>query len=248
MKNKINISDLIIETTRRCNIVCDHCLRGELQNLDIDNKHITQLLSNFDDIRSITLTGGEPSLNVSAINHFISELKRQKITLGSFYIATNAKIMKPDFLQAIMDLYMYSDEKDMCRVDVSNDYYHKVEGSGESGSTGREALEMFKFVGTKNEDDNFQYKHGAINEGYYADSFGDGRELEAGYISVDEDGQFYLNAVGEIVSCCDLSYSSQKNKKEFHVCNVSAGNYLEEIDMYNERLAKHKGEDIKDAA
>jgi len=252
MKERIVISSLLIEVTRRCNITCDHCLRGELQNLDINNEHITQLLSNFNHIGSITFTGGEPSLNVSAIQHFISELKRQKITLDSFYIATNAKNVKQDFVQVIMDLYMISRDKEMCRVDVSNDYYHMLNDSGVKGSKGRETLEMLKFTSTKNEDDNYAYRYGAVNEGNYADYFGDGRNLKADYIIVEEDcitnheGQFYLNALGQITSCCDLSYTSQKLKKEFQVCNVYADDYLKEIEGYNKRLAEYKGDDVKE--
>lgn len=34
-KNKAYVSSLIIEITRRCNMACEHCLRGNAQNLDI---------------------------------------------------------------------------------------------------------------------------------------------------------------------------------------------------------------------
>lgn len=33
---KIAIDDLILEVTRRCNMCCLHCLRGEAENLDAD--------------------------------------------------------------------------------------------------------------------------------------------------------------------------------------------------------------------
>jgi len=232
----------MIELTRRCNIVCDHCLRGQLQNLDVKNEYITELLSNFTHIQNITLTGGEPSLNVKAIQHFISEIKRQKISLGHFYIATNAKIIKPEFLIAITELYTLCDDKEYCRIDVSNDYYHALEGAAEAGSIGRETLEMFKFTETKYQEEGFSHRDSAVNEGYYAENFGDGRELTPELIEVEEDyirgdGQFYMNALGEIVSCCDLSYTSQKIKEEFHICNVFAADYTEEIKKYNRNCA-----------
>jgi len=60
----MNIDNLIIEITRKCNFTCDHCLRGEAQNKDIDHKVIDALLdNNIEYISNITFTGGEPSLN-----------------------------------------------------------------------------------------------------------------------------------------------------------------------------------------
>lgn len=241
-KMRYSISELMIEVTRRCNIVCDHCLRGQLQNLDVKNEDISALLSNFSSIGNITLTGGEPSLNIPAIKHFISELKRQDIELGSFYIATNAKIVKPEFLMVLMELYNLSTEKDACRVDVSNDYYHSLEGAAYEGAEGRQMLEVFRFVGTKYYEEGHDHKQSAINEGYYAENFGDGRELTPDEIIVEDShitadaGQFYMNAQGNIVSCCDLSYTSQKIKRQFQVCNVNSPDYLKEIEAYNERV------------
>jgi organic radical activating enzyme len=233
----------MIEVTRRCNIVCGHCLRGQLQNLDVKNEDISTLLSNFSYIGNITLTGGEPSLNLPAIKHFISEIKRQDIELGHFYIATNAKIVKPEFLTVLMELYNLCTEKDMCQVDVSNDYYHSLEGAGYSGQEGREMLEVFRFVNTKYQEDEHDHSHSAINEGYYAENYGDGRELTPDPIEFEDEnidsqsgGQFYMNAQGKIVSCCDLSYTSQKMKRQFQVCDVNSPDYLAEIEAYNERV------------
>jgi len=247
MDDKLSIYELMIEVTRRCNIVCDHCLRGELQNLDVKNEDITTLLSNFSDIGQIVLTGGEPSLNLSAIKHFISEIKRQDISLGSFYMATNAKIVKPEFLTVLMELYSICEDKEMCQVDVSNDYYHSLQEAGDINNSGRQMLEVFRFTGKKYEEESYNYRNqfggSAINEGYYAENFGDGRELTPDAIEVEGNkvdscggGQFYMNAQGEIVSCCDLSYTSQKNKVEFQVCNVNSPDYLKEIEAYNERV------------
>ena len=32
---KLNIPDLIIESTRRCNMACVHCLRGKAENINM---------------------------------------------------------------------------------------------------------------------------------------------------------------------------------------------------------------------
>jgi len=43
---KIEIEDLVIETTRRCNMACPHCLRGPAQNADMPAKYLHDLLRN----------------------------------------------------------------------------------------------------------------------------------------------------------------------------------------------------------
>ena len=61
--NNVLFNTIIIETTRRCNMACPHCIRGDAQNMDIDLYILDTFLSNFKDgyIREILFTGGEPS-------------------------------------------------------------------------------------------------------------------------------------------------------------------------------------------
>ena len=61
---KLSIDNLIIEITRRCNMACAHCLRGDAQNIDIDPSYMLKLLrdNNIDYISMVTFTGGEPTL------------------------------------------------------------------------------------------------------------------------------------------------------------------------------------------
>ena len=62
----ISIQNLAIEVTRKCNIKCAHCLRGDSQNKDIDLKYIDILLDQVNYIGHFCPTGGEPSLNIKA--------------------------------------------------------------------------------------------------------------------------------------------------------------------------------------
>ena len=40
MKNRkpVELNSMAIEVTRRCNMACPHCLRGEAQGINIDTK------------------------------------------------------------------------------------------------------------------------------------------------------------------------------------------------------------------
>lgn len=48
----IILEDLAIETTRRCNLKCDHCMRGVSQNIDLTPEIIDYILEN-DEIKRI---------------------------------------------------------------------------------------------------------------------------------------------------------------------------------------------------
>ena len=58
----LSIQELIIETTRKCNMACEHCLRGDVENVNIKSLYIRRLFSQIDNIDTLTITGGEPSL------------------------------------------------------------------------------------------------------------------------------------------------------------------------------------------
>ena len=61
---ELYIKNLCIEITRRCNMRCTHCMRGDAESVDIPLKHISNLLRHVRHIHHFNITGGEPSLNV----------------------------------------------------------------------------------------------------------------------------------------------------------------------------------------
>ena len=74
MAGKLKIAGhLAIEVTQRCNLNCDHCLRGCARNVNITKEIIDKTLDNFEHISSITFTGGEPTLNPEAIIYTIDK-------------------------------------------------------------------------------------------------------------------------------------------------------------------------------
>jgi hypothetical protein len=203
--DKINISNLVIEVTRRCNMVCDHCLRGEAESLDIERKTIYETLKQVDYISSITFTGGEPSLNVKAIEDTLFICKTMNISVGGFYIATNGLNIKEDFIMTCLSWFAYCDEKDLCSVVVSNDYYHSLQDSynvellnGLSFFERRYAQEG-QIISLINEGNAYEYGIGERSNHV--------EEIE----SIDDfnDAQIYLNCKGEIVIGCDWSYRNQ---------------------------------------
>lgn len=41
-------NNVFIEVTRRCNMCCAHCLRGDAESIDIQEKYIDAFLDNFE--------------------------------------------------------------------------------------------------------------------------------------------------------------------------------------------------------
>ncbi len=120
-------SSLVLEVTRRCNMQCEHCLRGEAQSMNMSDKVIHSLMSRVDHIPHVTFSGGEPTLNVHAIRKFYEYMRWRNVEVGSFYVVTNGKIASRSLVSVLNDMYDLCTDRDeeMCRLAVSQDYYHE---------------------------------------------------------------------------------------------------------------------------
>lgn len=228
---KISIWNLVIEVTRRCNMSCTHCLRGDAECLNMNMRHVNQLFSKIDHIDNLTFTGGEPGLVPHIINKIIDSAHRHNVEVSSFYIATNAKKTTRSFVNTLLRLYVefnseYDDnvanwdENSICAVQYSNDAYHddcEREGFG--------LLRSLRFVTPKNKENGATYA--LIDQGnasfYHAchgrvlkpDSFD--IDITTGYATIQE-GTLYLNCNGWLISGCDWSYENQDDEE--HDCRV----------------------------
>lgn len=232
------INSLSIELTRRCNLSCEHCLRGTAQNCDIDKKYIDAAFKKFNSIGSLCLTGGEPSLVPELIKYVVKQIKKNKVSLGGFDITTNAVKVSNAFISAIMELYLVCDEKEMCTLSVSNDGYH-TDSTDKDLERNYQLLEVFKFTSRREKENGLYYNNTVIGQGNGLNFCG--RQLDLYTISIDDDNiedMLYINALGNVVPCCDLSYESQDCEalKIFNICdNVDI---FKKIKQYNKRINK----------
>jgi MoaA/NifB/PqqE/SkfB family radical SAM enzyme len=63
----MRLNNLVLEITRRCNMKCEHCMRGSAQRVDMSNQTLWNTLKDIDSINTLTITGGEPQLKPEAI-------------------------------------------------------------------------------------------------------------------------------------------------------------------------------------
>ena len=76
------ISNLILEVTRKCNIKCMHCLRGDAQRVTMSVPVLHGVLQHLESICTLTITGGEPSLAPEVLEEFLQICHWRKIQVG----------------------------------------------------------------------------------------------------------------------------------------------------------------------
>lgn len=128
---KVSYSSLIFEVTRRCNMSCAHCLRGDAMAQDIPFEVIDRALEGAECISSLSFTGGEPTLNLPAMQHVLDTCKKNGIQVYGYFIATNGKVVTDEFIKFMMDLHCYvlecgggEDEEYDCSLALSKDEFH----------------------------------------------------------------------------------------------------------------------------
>jgi hypothetical protein len=228
----MNIYNLIYEITRRCNATCEHCMRGDAQNKDIDNMTINASLMGVDYISTVVFTGGEPSLAVDRIRYFTQAVKERHISVDSFYVVTNGKVPSLDLALALMELYAYCESNEATSFCISKDQYHEWDiGDVE------EADKLYKALAFYAPDARIQEIKNVIDEGRAHDrSLGEekaGTEISILWNDDDTidaiDSTVYVNALGDVCTGCDLSYESQEKLKIGSVHQ----NTIEEIFLRN---------------
>jgi len=207
--------DLIFEITRACNMECIHCLRGDAQSLRIKKEYITSILEQVKELNiyyTVVFTGGEPTLNLPAIDFYIKECKRLRINHDYFYIATNGFNLGIKFIEIILKLYDLAESKEYCKVHLSNDMHHDPVNPDQL-----ELIRSLLFFEKKHKDD---YKDDRVIYEGRAKEYFRGVEQSIYKIETKEDLEgIYINAKGNVINGCDWSYKSQ-DKKELILCKV----------------------------
>lgn len=127
---KLEINELMIEVTRRCNMRCSHCLRGEARKEDLNIGLFDEFLDAVASIGCLVFGGGEPSLVPNVMIDILKLVKAKSIPVYRFYIVTNGKKVSKSFINAIMQWYEYIDEDDYYdemppMLTLSQDKFHE---------------------------------------------------------------------------------------------------------------------------
>ncbi len=242
-KLPIEVNSLIFEVTRKCNMACKHCLRGDAEKEEISFEVIDKVLEQVSHIDVLTITGGEPTLNVEAIKYIVSSIKKRGISVYDFFIATNGLVYSEELVLALIELYAYcmqynGFDEQIGGLAVSLDEFHDEITS--LNLSRYKALAFYSDCKEHKKNDDLKY---LLNEGR-ANEYGIGRRptnfdsnglnieyWEEDLIKVDS---IYVNAKGDVVNDCDMSYESQE---EFSLGKVLEKPLIEMIEADEEFLA-----------
>ena len=258
------INDAVIEVTRKCNLKCQHCLRGNAQRKNIPNNYIYKFLQLIDSIHSLTITGGEPTLNMEGLEQIRNCIVYSNCEVDNFYMVTNGKSIHIDELaEWIYLMYLACSDNEISGVNFSFDSFHtSILNWKQSEKQKRNFYRLQEIIENKyglnrlggdfirkHSDKSWGY-HSLINEGR-AKGYGS-RENEVTPFEMfsqefDDDGsadisenEVYLSCSGYIVAGCDWSYESIDNRKDIRICHIDDINcqddFINALTEYNKKL------------
>lgn len=133
----LKYKELAFEVTRRCNMKCPHCMRGNAENHTISKEVVDKALDNVSMIGRLLLTGGEPFLEPEMIEYIFDGIIKREIPVMSINIVTNGTIRDKriaesynkitDYIAETVGVRMEWDKKQLRtigKISVSNDNFH----------------------------------------------------------------------------------------------------------------------------
>lgn len=228
----VTIDKLMIEVTRKCNLKCEHCLRGEAQNISMCKEYLESFLSNVRRIRSLGFTGGEPTLpeGIKVINDFADIVSKNKIEIYDFWVITNGKEWRQEINKAFNRMYDLVDGK--CLVEFSRDQFHYNAKSGrdifswniEQNKTIVDGIKSRKFDIVQRVD--YLEPKQILSSGRARQNGIGSYRWKPGYMRFLEKNNtiwgdtVYVNCKGNVIWGCDHDYLSQDRPKNI-ICSVN---------------------------
>lgn len=118
------VDDLMLEVTRKCNLRCEHCLRGNAQNKSMSRNIIDALFRHVDSVGTLTIGGGEPTLAIDVLWDVYNSILQNHVDIQNIYMVTNGKTLKRELVQVFSQLYQRCSDNEVSGFAVSNDQYH----------------------------------------------------------------------------------------------------------------------------
>jgi len=234
------VDHMFFEATRRCNLECAHCLRGDSEDMDLTQNIVDSILPKIETIGCIGFGGGEPSLVPEIMDMILARAGFHGVDIGNFDITTNGMDIGGDFLAAVARWYAYCSDNEISTLTWSDDVFHD-----DSWQAGAELLKAFRFARGRGEGGyhalDWRGDH-VLKEGR-ADGTGNILGLKLPKLSpfvLDDnrlmEGHVYVNCEGNVISGCDWSYKSQRlqehiicRAKDFSLDQVVEFMRLEEV-------------------
>lgn len=243
------VAEMVLEVGRMCNLQCDHCLRGECENLTMPFEIAKKAIDLVTDINTITFSGGEPTLYGKEIAKIIDYIIASKKSVGAFYIASNGTLYSPELMRALVELYTYCRKKEMCYFDISTDRYHKQSYAElhHKPLMFHPAYDAFSFVTRRGElKEDYVILEGRAKDNCYSDRTPKyNAKFDLATWGADGKGNWYnecemmyVTAKGQISPNCDLSYDTFDELDLPNIKNInSTDELIEAMNIYDVKVA-----------
>lgn len=255
------LDSLVIEVTRRCNMACEHCLRGCAQNVDMPYETIDKIFQGVDEVYNLTFSGGEPFLNIDVIEYTLKYVKEHNIPIHSVFVVTNGKHFEERYISVMNDWIIYVASYNInlnTRFECTDKVWDTEElfnysGLAVSRDPYHESIPMENYLRYKmlsyysDVKERESYGNGLILEGsaydnglYGREKFCDEFDFSDWEVEDFETGEdkivslVYVSCLGEVLADCDLSYQ--------HMEEESIGNINENclLDLFRDYATKEK--------
>ena len=100
----MNIENLDLEITRRCTLNCEHCFRGDSQNINMSIESLVNIFSSVNKIETLLITGGEPFIAVNELEKMIELIVNNNVKIREIRIVSNGTVLSSRVLKIIKDL------------------------------------------------------------------------------------------------------------------------------------------------
>lgn len=117
------IENLNLEVTRRCTLECEHCLRGDIQDINISEETLKNIFTNVKKIDRLLITGGEPLIAVNELERMIELIKNNNTQIDQITLVTNGTILSSRVLKILKELSEISN----LNLKISFDIFHILE-------------------------------------------------------------------------------------------------------------------------
>lgn len=103
----VGAKEVEIILTQKCNLACEHCMRGDATNKEITEDVFDAIFDKLFYIDNLSLGGGEISLSPHLIRLLTSSLKKHNTILHGINFSTNGTHVSDEFLDALDELRQY---------------------------------------------------------------------------------------------------------------------------------------------
>ena len=100
------LETLLLERTRRCNLKCDLCYKGDSEKVDMLPEVYDEVFEYFNTVLSVNDHGGEPQL-VKNPELLTNSVIRNKLKLHRFAAVSNGTFYNKDYFAPLKELYDY---------------------------------------------------------------------------------------------------------------------------------------------